>query len=264
MNDESEFLKIAKHAALAGGEVVKKYRHLELHTTQKTHANDIATEGDIETEKVVVEILKKNFPKHSILAEESGRTENNSDYTWVIDPIDGTLSFLFGMPFYSVAIGLLYLNKPVLGVINVVGMNDLYWAEENKGAFVNGSQIKVSSRTPYESSVMIISFGNNVEKRRERFEKRILPFLHARYVYASGGACFELCAIARGFADGVIISAKPWDFAAGAIILKEAGGRVTDFKGNELDFTKNQLDVVASNGLIHEEILKIHRAQSKN
>ena len=157
------------------------------------------------------------------------------------------------------AIGLLHNNKPIVGVVNVVGMNDLYWAEKDQGSYVNGRQMRVSARVPFESAVMIVSFGNSTEKRGERFNERILPFLHARYVYSSGGACFELCAIARGFADGVMISAKPWDFAAGSIILQEAGGKVTDFEGEELDFSKKQLEVTASNGLIHNEILKIYR-----
>lgn len=255
MND-SEFLKVAKQAAVEAGKIVAKYGDEELHLKQKTHANDLVTEADVEAEKVILSIIKKAFPEHNILAEESGSDLKDSEYTWTIDPIDGTIDFISGIPFYGVSVGLLKNKKPFVGVINIVGQNELYWAEKDQGAFVNGKQIQVSAREKLSDGYMFLDVGG--KEREKRLNNRLLPFMNKiRAIFMAGSATIEMVYTARGFTDGFILKANPWDFGAGAIILLEAGGRVSDYKGNEIeDWTKSKIQIIGTNGLMHDQIVE--------
>lgn len=252
--DDSNFLNVAKKAALAAGEIVKKYSKLEHQLFDKGRANDFATRADLESEKKIIEIIKKNFPGHSIIAEESGEQDNNSEFRWAIDPIDGTIPFVTGFPSYSVCIGLLKDNKPILGVINMVGTNELYWALKNEGAFVNNKQIRVSTEDVLANSSVSVEFGHT--NRQEKIDKYLKPLMEKiRLPYSIGGSGADMAYVARGFFDGTINEANVWDYAAGAIIVEEAGGRVTNHEGGTIDWTKKRIFIAASNGLIHEELL---------
>lgn len=252
---ESKFLEIAKKAAIEGGKVVSKYRKQELHLKTKSHANDIVTQADVECEKIVLEIIKGTFPDHNIKAEESGEEIKDSEYTWAIDPIDGTLDFISGIPFYGVSIGLLRNNKPFAGAINMVGLNELYWAEKDCGAFMNGQEIQVSPRDKLSESYMFLDVGG--KERQKRLDNRVIPFLNkVRSIFMAGSATAEMVFTARGFVDGFILKANIWDFAAGAIILTEAGGRITDYKGRDVDWSKPKMQVIGSNGLMHDQIVE--------
>lgn len=251
-----EFLKVAKQAAKEAGELIQSYLDKKHTEKAKRNSSDFATEADLEAEQIIIKILTKNFPGHSIISEEKGTEDKNSDYTWVIDPLDGTVAFSTGVPFYSVSIALMYKNKPVIGVINHLGSGDCYWALENKGAFLNGVKIHVSSVSVLEYAVLDIDCGH-LDTRQKKFEKYLFPLMNkVRYTYSLGGAAASTAMVAKGALDGAPNSAYIWDFAAGAIIVREAGGKVTDLKGNEPDWSKNRLDVVASNSLIHEQILE--------
>ncbi len=251
----SKFLEIAKKAAIEAGKIVKKYSGREHIYKQKKHIHDFATEADIESEKIVIEIIRKEFPKHNIIAEEGGSVDNGSEYSWAIDPIDGTVSFVMGMPFYSVSVGLLQNGIPIAGAVNVVGLDELFWAEKDGGAFLNGEPIQVSSRNTVNTSAL--SLDVNWRSRAENIEHKLKPFINdARAIFMLGGAAFEMVYVARGFLDGTILEAHPWDFAAGAVILSEAGGRVSDRQGKQIDFLKERIYLVASNGLIHNEVIE--------
>lgn len=253
---DSKFLQVAKRAASEAGKVVKKYQGREHIYKQKSHKHDFATEADLESEKTIIKIIKKTFPEHSILAEESGREDKNSEYVWAIDPIDGTLAFVGGMPYYAVSIGLLKDGIPQVGVINVVGRNEMFWAEKDGGAFLNSKPIQVSDRNKINVSYLVLDIG--ARDRSIRIKRHLMPFLEeARAIYMMGGAAFELAYAACGFIDACILEAHPWDFAAGAVILEEAGGKVTDFEGNPVDFTKDRINLIGSNGSIHQEFLDI-------
>jgi myo-inositol-1(or 4)-monophosphatase len=253
--EESVYLKTAKKAAIEGGKIVAKYREMELHLKQKSHSNDIVTQADVETEKVVIEIIKKAFPGHAVLAEESGEDTRDSEYTWVIDPIDGTTDFISGIPFYAVSVGLQKNGKPIVGVINLVGQSELYWAEEGLGAYVNGKQIQVSARSNLNEAYMFLDLGG--VEREKRLENRVKPFMNKiRAVFMAGSATLEMVYTARGYADGFILKANPWDFTAGAVILKEAGGKISDYTGRQVDWSKKKLQVIGTNGLLHEDIVR--------
>lgn len=255
MNED--FLRVAKEAAIEAGKVIQKYSgQVHQKSIKKDDVSDFATEADLEAEELIVSILSKAFPKHNIIAEENEKTQKGSEYTWVIDPIDGTFSFEIGMPFYSVSIGLLKNNKPLLGVIYNVALNQLYWAIDGQGAYLNGNRIHVSKRNVVSEAGAVLDVGHR-QRRQAKFNLYIEPLLNkVGYVYSLGSAVAVLALVAQGILDADVNQAWIWDFAAGAVIVREAGGKVTDFEGNEPDWSKERLDIVASNGLIHDEILE--------
>lgn len=255
--EDSKFLTVAKEAAIEAGKVVKGYYQSELELQGKGHFTNFATKADIESEAKVIEIITKNFPEHNIIGEESGRVDNGSEYSWAIDPIDGTIPFVDGIPFFGVSVGLLKNNKPFVGVINMVAVGDLYWAEEGKGAFKNGEKIQVREEKDLEQSTIALEFGHT--GRDLKIENHFKPIVgKIRYAYVFGSAVRSLTLIAQGNLDGALISAYVWDFAAGAILVKEAGGKITSPKGGDPDYTLNHFELLFSNGLIHEDLLKVY------
>lgn len=254
--DETKFLEVAKKAAVKSGKLIQSYLGRKHTEKVKRNSSDFATEADLEAEQLIIDVITKHFPEHNIIGEEGGQNNKGSDYTWVIDPLDGTTAFSTGMPIYSVAIGLLYKNKPIVGVVNHLSLNDLYWAQEGKGAFLNGDKISVSEVSDLEHAVMNFDSGH-LDTRQMKLEKYLFPFINQiRYAYSLGGGVMATVLVAKGTLDGAPNTAYIWDFAAATIILKEAGGRVTNLDGSEPDWSKERLELVASNGLIHEQILE--------
>ncbi len=253
-NEESEFLKVAKKAAQEAAKIISKYSGQKLRQFSKEGINNFATIADKESEKKIIEIIQKSFPDHGIIAEESGESISDSEYKWAIDPLDGTIAFSTGMPFSSISIGLLKNNQPLCGVIFHISSNNLYWAEKDKGAFLNHKKIHVSQIDKIKHSSLELDLGTGL--RKERIEKISHLVNNARFVYFLGGAALELAYIANGNAEGFNLKAKIWDFAAGALIISEAGGQVSDINGQQVDWTKENIDLLASNGLIHEGLLK--------
>lgn len=254
---DSKFLQVAKQAAIEAGKIVKKYYQSDLTLHGKGHVNNFATQADLDSEAKVIEVIRASFPEHNIIAEESGRIDNSSEYSWAIDPIDGTIPFVDGLPFFGISIGLLKNNQPFLGVINMVAKGELFWAEEGKGAFKNGKKIQVRNEDSLDQSTIALEWGHSA--RDWRIEKHFSPIIEkVRYAYVFGSAVQSLTAIAEGKLDGSLIRAYVWDFAAGAIIIKEAGGRFTDPMGNKPDFTAEKIQLLCSNGLIHEDLVKVY------
>lgn len=255
---DSKFLKVAKEAAIEAGHIVKKYYETELELQGKGSVANFATRADIESEAKVIEVIRNNFPDHNIIGEESGRIENGSEYSWAIDPIDGTIPFVDGIPFFGISIGLLKNNEPYLGVINMVAKEELYWAEEGKGAFRDGKKIQVRDRKELSASTIALEFGHT--ERNMRLEKHFLPIVEkVRYAYVFGSAVQSLTLLAQGNLDGCFIRAYVWDFAAGAILVKEAGGRFTEVTGAKADFTKEKIQLISTNGFIHDEMVSLYK-----
>lgn len=254
---DSKFLEVAKEAAIEAGKIVKHYYMTDLELHGKGHVANFATQGDLESEKKVIEVITKNFPDHNIIGEESGRVDNGSEYSWAIDPIDGTIPFVDGIPFFGVSVGLLKNNKPYLGVINMVAKDELYWAEEGQGAFRNGEKLHVRDRKELSASTIALEFGHS--ERNMRLQKHFLPIVEkVRYAYVFGSAVQSLTLVAQGNLDGCFIRAYVWDFAAGVILVKEAGGKFTDISGAEADFTKEKIELIATNGFIHDDMVSLY------
>lgn len=254
MNDD--FLKVAKKAALEAGKIISKYSGKKHKLDYKNDdLSDFSTKADVEAEEKIVAILTKNFPKHNIIAEEKTRINQDSDYTWVIDPLDGTIFYARGLPLFAVSIGLLQNNKPVVGVIYDVSAKALYFAQQGQGAYLDGQSISVSTESELAAAVVDMDFGHRA-RRRQKMEGYVITLADKMgYLCALGPAVGILGLLARGSLDAFVCTAWIWDFLAGAVIVKEAGGKVSDFEGNEPDWSKERLNIVASNGLIHDQIL---------
>lgn len=256
-SDDLKFLKVAKQAALEAGEVIQKYSGKDEHKNVKNEdPTDYVTKADLEAEKIIVKIITSNFPDHNLIGEEKANINKNSKFTWVVDPLDGTISFGSGIPYFSISIGLLKEGKPILGVIYNVSFNKLYWAQIGQGAYLNGKAIQVSKKKSLTESVGVLDFGHNV-KRQYKLDLYVNKLItKIGYIYSFGSAVTASAMVAEGILDINVNYGFLWDFMAGAVIVREAGGKVTDFAGNEPDWTKERLNFVASNGLIHDQILE--------
>lgn len=254
---DSQFLKVAKQAALEAGKIISRYSgKTHEHILKEGDRSNFATRADLEAEEKIVEILTKNFPDHNIIAEEKTRINKNSRFTWAIDPLDGTFNFAHAVPYFCVSIGLLLNNKPVIGVINHVSDRKLFFAEKGKGAFLNENKIRVSRIKNLEESTVGVDFGH--KKNRVFNTRRYAASLIATggYTYALGSAALGLALVAQGLFDSYVASAWIWDFAAGAAIIEEAGGKVTDLEGNDPDWQSSRLALCSSNGLVHKQVLE--------
>lgn len=257
---EDKFLKVAKQAALDAGKIISQYFGKTLKRKIKgLDPSNFATEADLEAEEKIVHILTTNFPDHNIIAEEKAKINNKSEYTWVVDPLDGTFSFSHQFPYFSVSIGLLLNSYPILGVINHVSGRNLFYAQKGKGSYLNGKPIQVSSINNLKESAVGLDFGHK-KTRGHHIAKYVYPLIiRIGYPYSVGSAVSCQALVAQGILDGYVNQAWIWDFAAGAVVIREAGGQITDFMGREPDWSQDRLDIVASNGLIHDQIVEALR-----
>lgn len=255
MGVKAEYLETAREAAGSAGRLVmEKFRKSK--EIKVKSPKDFVTEMDIRSEKLIISRIKEKHPDHSFLGEESGKTGDVSEYTWVIDPIDGTNNFAFGLRMFGVSIGLLEKGKPVLGVIDMPALDERFHAVSGGGAFLNGKRIRVSGRN--DPGRMLAFYHANMEKEdseliKNAFETFSNSFFSLRMM---GAATYHLTRIAMGVADAWFEQdALPWDITAGALILEEAGGKATDFGGKPWNpWSKN---LVATNGKVHGKVLEI-------
>lgn len=253
------FLQVAKKAALEAGKIILSTYGKKHQLMIKTDNSDFATKVDLEAEKKIVEIITKNFPSHNIISEEKIRIDKKSSFTWAIDPIDGTVSYVSKMPFFAVSIGLLENDKPIIGVIYHVERKDLYWAERKKGAYLNGKKISVSKTAKLADAVIGLGIGS-IGQRKNKLGEYFFPLLdQVRYIYMLGGGAVTMALLAKGSLDAVPNTAWIWDQAAAGIIIIEAGGKVSDRYGNPVDWSADRAEFIASNGLIHDQILEALR-----
>lgn len=246
---QSDELKLAIKAIQKAGEIIRNGYGQALDITVKDSSKNIVTQIDQASEKAIINTLQAGLP-YAILAEESGKTGEIKDAFWVIDPLDGTTNFSRGIPFFSASVALVKEDTVVLGVTLNPLTDDLYYAEKGEGAYLNGKQIKVSER--YEDAVVILNQGYSKEadsKYRQATDK-LSPIFTLRRL---GSSCLEYCLVASGGVEGFAsFGDKPWDLAAGAILIKEAGGRVTDWRGNTWSIWNSY--ALASNNAIYEKL----------
>ncbi|HBC87597.1 MAG TPA: inositol monophosphatase [Lentisphaeria bacterium] len=216
---------------------------------------DLVTDADRKIEDFIISEIHRKFPGHDIFGEETGKTEKGSEYCWVIDPIDGTTSFVHGQPFFSVSIALQKKGRTIAGAVNAPKLGEIFWAEKGKGAFCNGRRVHVSRRDKLISSVLCTGFAclrANLKDNNLPIFNKILPRL--RGVRRYGSAAIDLSYVACGRLEGFWeLNLKPYDIAAGVLILEEAGGEVCDLRGK-----KNYPEdgILATNGRITREFLK--------
>ncbi len=216
----------------------------------------IVTEADTRSEALIKKALFSAFPGYSFIGEESGRDMRASDYAWVVDPLDGTTNFAMQNPFFCISVALAKKGVPVLGIVYYPVMDEMYSAEKGKGAYLNKARIRVSGVGSMEQAFVMFCHG----KKREHIEESLGFYSELKRenkkIRQLGAAALELCYLAAGRAEAFIMpGANPWDVAAGELIVQEAGGAVTDMLGNRYDI--NSEGIVASNGVLHREILQI-------
>lgn len=223
---------------------------------------NLVTKADVASQKAILSLIRKHFPTHDYLAEENGTKQTVSDYTWVIDPIDGTTNFAHTFPQCSVSIALFYKNQPVLGGVANPITGETFLAQKGKGATLNGNKIHVSKTPRLEKSLLITGFPYDRFTRMPQLLNRFGAFLNACHdVRRLGSAALDLCWLAAGRADGYWEDAlNPWDVSAGILILQEAGGKVTDFDGKKYkNIAAYGRTLLATNGKIHGQMLKVLR-----
>jgi myo-inositol-1(or 4)-monophosphatase len=247
------FLDIATEAALAAGVILQDYLgKVEDATTEKGRPGDLVTAADKASEKVILEIINRHFPQHSILAEESGKLGNQaSEYLWAIDPLDGTTNYAHQYPCFAVSIGLLIQGVPQVGVIYDPFHNELFRAAAGLGATRNRRPMKVSQTSELSKSLLTSGFAYD---RRETTDNNYAEFCHLTHltqgVRRGGSAALDLAYVACGRVDGYWERGiAPWDVAAGIILVQEAGGKVTAYNGEDLQINSGR--ILATNGYIH-------------
>ena len=218
--------------------------------------HDLVSYVDKESERQIIEQLQNLLPESGFIAEEGTNPKQGERYNWVIDPLDGTTNYIQGVPVYAVSIGLLENEELVLGVVYEVGRDECFYAWKNGGAYLNGQSIHVSDRGDIHDALLATGFPyNDFSKLEVYMEILKWTMTHARGVRRLGSAATDLAYVACGRFDGFWeYDLKPWDVAAGSVIVKEAGGKVTDYKGKS-DFLFGR-EIVASNGLIDQLILE--------
>lgn len=245
-----EFLRTISHEA---GKISLDFRNrLDSIGVEKKTAKDLVTEADVAVEAFLIEEIKKQYPDHGIVGEETG-THQGQAYRWIIDPIDGTTSFLHKQPYYSVSIAVEKDGEVVLGAVNAPVLDEFFFAEKGRGATCNGSPIHVSPRDQLIDSVL----GTGFACVRYGHERDNLPYFTAllpniRDIRRYGSVAIDLSYIASARLDGFWeLGLHIYDIAAGALILQEAGGRITDFQGEKTGLPE---EMAASNGALHGDL----------
>jgi myo-inositol-1(or 4)-monophosphatase len=245
------------NAIRAGAKEVLHYFNGTFTISNKEGINNLVTEADHAAEKAIIDVIKEAYPDHQILAEERGELVMDSTFKWIIDPIDGTVNFAHGIPLNCVSIGVEFEGEMILGAVYNPHMKEFYFAEKGLGATLNDKKIRVSEETRALKSCLVTGFPykyinspNGPLEIFERFIRRGVP------VRRLGSAAIDLCWVAAGRFDGFYEhKLEPWDSAAGYLIVEEAGGKVTDHKGEKFSIYQHQ--VLATNGGIHDEMLQI-------
>jgi myo-inositol-1(or 4)-monophosphatase len=248
------FIDAAIEIALAAGSLLRYYCEKRVGFELKSEF-DLVTEADKASEKLVVERLRRYFPSHSIQAEEGGGGETGSEFRWYVDPLDGTTKFEHGYPAWSVTLGLERAGEMVAGVVFDPNRDELFAAEKGAGAFLNGKRIQVSKTAKLAQSLSCTGFPNNSRTGNPNIHYFYQLAMDTHGVRRGGSAAIDLSYTACGRLDAFWeIGLKPWDLAAGKLLVVEAGGVCTDMRGRV--HTMESPDVMATNGLLQEELLE--------
>lgn len=245
------------NATNAGAHELKHFFNGKFSISHKDGVNNLVTEADHAADKAIREVIKKAFPDHGIVSEESDAKISESDYRWIIDPIDGTVNFANNIPICCVSIGLEFKGKMYMGAVYNPIMEEFYFAESGKGATLNDKPISVSNKDEVFRSCLVTGFPytyldqpNGPLQVFSKLIKRGVP------VRRLGSAAIDLCWVAAGRFDGFYEhELHAWDSAAGFLIVEEAGGKVTDLKGET--YSPFRPGIIATNGKIHDELQKI-------
>lgn len=257
-------LELVIDAAREAGRFLKqsvgKIKQIDRKLGQETN---LVTEIDRKAESMIVERIKKRYPQHGFLGEEFGESDGQSEYKWIIDPLDGTTNFTHGLPIFCVSIGLEVNGELRLGVVYDPNLDELFAVEKGKGAYLNNRRLHVSATSRLRESLLVTGFPYDIRTRTDSILVHFENFLkEAQAVRRLGSAALDLCYVAAGRFDGYWEnSLNPWDMAAGVLMVQEAGGKCTDLRG--FPTTIYEKPILATNGLIHEQMVEVLRRGMK-
>ena len=249
-------LKFARETAYdAGGILHKSFYHK--HQVHLKGRVDLVTEADLKSEKYIKRQIERNFPAHSILAEEAGLTDKRTDFVWIIDPLDGTTNYAHGYPAYCVSIGLEVAGEMAVGAVYNPVLDEMFYARSGGGAYLNRRRIKVSAEKKLAASLLATGFPYDIaETKIDNLGNFGRMYKISRGIRRGGSAALDLCYLACGRFDGFWeLKLHPWDTAAALVIVREAGGRVTAIDDGK--YSIYDKDILASNGKIHRQMQKV-------
>jgi len=261
---KERYFTLAVNAALEAGKITLDYFNKKIKVEYKDEmSNNLVTEVDKKAEECIIGMIKKEFPDHTFLAEESGETGDVSEVKWIIDPLDGTVNYAHGIPIFSVTIAVEDKGEIIAGVVYDPTRNELFTAKKGEGAFLNGNRIKVSSSKELEKSLLVTGFPYNVKENPYNCIDLFKEFLlNSRALRRLGSAALDAAWIGCGRFDGFYeVTLKPWDIAAGSLIVTEAGGKVTNFFSDS--FSVYNGSFLATNGIIHNQMMEVIRKNIK-
>ena len=253
MLQNDDLLKFTLSLAKEAGQIQMNFFGRIDNTEKKSTAIDLLTEADKQSENYIIEKIQNKFSDHSILSEEIGYLKKNSEYKWVIDPLDGTTNFVHNLPIFAVSIGLQKNNKTILGVVYNPAANKCFYAKVNKGAYLNNKLIKTRLNKDFSQSLIATGFPYIHDEKYDLSFKIFKKFYdHTRGIRRLGAASLDLCFVAMGRFDGFYeFGLKPWDICAGSLIVKEANGIVSDWDCKKLPFSGDRI-LACSNNQIHK------------
>jgi myo-inositol-1(or 4)-monophosphatase len=252
-SNSHDFIPAMTEISREAGALLMEYFRQHVKVEYKGEA-DLVTVADRQSEALIRHRLRQLWPTHDILGEEEGLTDTGSDYRWYVDPLDGTTNFAHGFPVFCVSIGLDYKGKRIAGVIYDPTRDELFAAEQGSGAYLNQERIHVSRTTNLTECLLATGFPSHKRHKNPNIFFYHQITLHTHGVRRAGSAALDLCCVACGRFDGFWeFNLNPWDTAAGVLMVQEAGGIVTDFKGGP--FQLDSRETLASNGLVHPALL---------
>jgi len=250
----SKYTEVAVRAAYASGFLIKRSVGKISNISYKGRDN-IVTDVDKASEKLIIRIILRAFPDHSILSEESLPVDSGSKYRWVIDPIDGTTNFAHAFPFFCVSIALEENGRVILGVVYDPMRDEIFIAEKGRGATINGKKIEVSRTAKLSGSFLATGFSYGITRKDRNIKYFRDLLVKTQAIRRAGSAALDLCYVACGRFDGFWeMNLHPWDVAAASLIVREAKGVVTRFDGKS--YSHYDKNILATNGYIHNQMIK--------
>ncbi len=244
-------------AVTEAGKILTKYIGKDYKIGRKRDYNDLVTEIDKKSEAKIIEIIHSYFPEHNVLSEEIGDLKMQSDYVWIVDPIDGTVNYAHSIPIFCISIALEIKKEVIMGVVYNPVSNEIFFSEIGQGAYLNEKKIHVSQTPELKGSLLVTGFPYGAKDNQDHCIDHFVNFVKLGLpIRRLGSAALDICYTACGYFDGFWeVNLNAWDVAAGYLIAKEAGAVITDFFGN--DYSVYNKQILATNGKIHQEMREV-------
>jgi myo-inositol-1(or 4)-monophosphatase len=256
--ESNQFVPAAAEIAREAGALLLSFYHRRIGFEYKGDA-DLVTEADRAAEALITDRIRSRWPRHDMLGEEGTRLNTGSDYRWYVDPLDGTTNFAHGFPVFSISMGLEHKGELIAGVIYDPGRDELFAAEKGSGAYLNQRRIQVSKTSRLDEALLATGFPSHKRHQNPNIHFYHQLTLRSHGVRRAGSAALDLAYVAAGRVDGFWeFNLNPWDTAAGVVLVAEAGGKISDFRGEA--FRLESRETLATNGLLHVDLVREFQA----